>query len=148
MYPSACESDEGCEVLLEFFVACCASSEVLESGEASFDAIALSIEFFIVSPLLFSVGFGGHDRDRSHGLDVVQDGLAVIALVGQDPLRLSLSEQIDGLGAIVDLTAGHQEVHGQAQFVGQQMNLRRQTSSGTPQSLVRSPFLRPVAACW
>jgi hypothetical protein len=28
------------------------------------------------------------------------------------------------------------------------MNLGRQTSSGTSQSLVRAPFLRPVAACW
>jgi hypothetical protein len=28
------------------------------------------------------------------------------------------------------------------------MDLGRQTSSGTPQSLVRAPFLRPVAACW
>jgi hypothetical protein len=28
------------------------------------------------------------------------------------------------------------------------MDLGRQTSSGTPQSLVGAPFLRPVAACW
>jgi hypothetical protein len=50
---------------------------VLEPGEAAFDAVALSIEFFVVSPLLFSVGFGGHDSNRSHGFDVVQDGLAM-----------------------------------------------------------------------
>ena len=35
----------------------------------------------------------------------------------------------------------------QAQFIGEQMNLGRQASSGTPQSLVGAPFLRPVAAC-
>ncbi len=134
--------------MLEFFVACGESAKVLESGEAPLDAIALSIEFFVVNPLLFSVGFGGHDRDRSHGLDVVQDGLTVIALVGQYPLGFSFSEQIDGLGAVVDLTAGHLEVHRQAQFVGQQMDLGRQTTSGAPQSLVRAPFLRPVAVCW
>ena len=98
--------------------------------------------------LLFAVGLGGHDCDRSHGLDVIEDGLAVVALVGQHPLGLSFSQQLDGLGAVVDLAAGQKKVHWQTQFVGQQVNLGRQTSSGTPQSLVRAPFLRPVAACW
>lgn len=124
------------------------AAEVVEFGEAAFDAIALSVEFFIVSSLLFSVGFGGHDGNRSHGFDVVQDGLAIVALVGQRPLGLSLAEQIDGLGAVVDLATGHEEVNRQPPFVGQQMDLGRQTSSGTPQSLVFAPFLRPVAACW
>jgi hypothetical protein len=39
------------------------------------------------------------------------------------------------------------EAQRQAQFVGQQVDLGRQTTSGTPQSLVCAPFLRPVAAC-
>lgn len=121
---------------------------MFEFGEAAFDAIALSVEFFIVSSLLFSVGFGGHDGNRSHGFDVVQDGLAIVTLVGEHPLGLSLAEQFDGLSAVVDLATGHEEVNRQPQFVGQQMDLGRQTSSGTPQSLVRAPFLRPVAACW
>lgn len=120
---------------------------MFEPGEASLDAVPLSIEFFVVGAWPFAIRLGGHDGDRSHGLDMIQDGLAVVALVGQHPLGLSFSEQIDGLGAVVDLTAGDEEVHGQAQFVGEQMNLRRQTSSETPQSLVRAPFLRPVAAC-
>jgi hypothetical protein len=96
-----------------------------------------------VGSLLFAVGFGRHDRDRSHGLDVIEDGLTVVSLVGQDPLGVSLSEQFDGLGAVVDLTAGHQKVHGQAHFVGQQMDLRCQASSGAPQSLVHAPFCGP-----
>ena len=99
------ECDEGIEVLFEFFVACGESAEVFESGETSFDAIAVSIEFFVVGSLLFAVGFGGHDRDRTHGLDVMEDGLTVVSLVGQHPLGVSLSEQFDGLGAVVDLTA-------------------------------------------
>ena len=148
MQPRTCESDKGFEVLFEFFLACGESAEVFESGEAAFDAIALSIEFFIVSSLLFSVGLGGHDGDRSHGFDMVEDSLAVIAFVGKHPLCLTLAKQFDGLGAVVDLAPGHEEVNRQAQFIGEQMDLRRQTSSGAPQSLVRAPFLRPVAACW
>jgi hypothetical protein len=45
------------------------------------------------------------------------------------------------------LTAGDEKVQRQTLFVGQQVDLGRQTSSGAPQSLVRAPFFRPVAAC-
>jgi hypothetical protein len=148
MQPGTCESDEGFEVLFEFFVSSREAAEVLEFGEASLDAVAFSVEFFVVGSLLPAVGFGGHDRDRSHSLDVIEDGLTVVALVGQDPLGLPFSEQFDGLGAVVDLASGDDKIHRQPQFVGQQVDLRRQTSSGAPQSLVRAPFLRPVAACW
>lgn len=84
---------------------------MFEPGEASFDTIAVSIEFFIVGALLLAVGFGRHYRNGSHGLDMFEDGLAVVALVGQHPRGFSLAEQGDGLGAVVDLTAGDQEVH-------------------------------------
>jgi hypothetical protein len=57
------------------------------------------------------------------------------------------SQQLDGLGAVVHLAPSDKEIQGPAPFIGEQMNLGRQTSSGTPQSLVRAPFLRPVAAC-
>jgi hypothetical protein len=53
-----------------------------------------------------------------------------------------------GSSESVDLTAGDQEVDRQTQVVDQQVDLGRQTASGAPQSLVRAPFLRPVAACW
>jgi hypothetical protein len=59
-----------------------------------------------------------------------------------------LAQQLDGLGAVIHLAARDEKVQGKAQFIGEQMNLGRQTSSGTPQSLVFAPFLRPVAACW
>jgi hypothetical protein len=73
--PGACEGDESFEVLFEFFVAGGEATEVLESGEASFDAVALPIEFFVVGSLLLAIRFGRHDRDRSHGFDVIHDGL-------------------------------------------------------------------------
>jgi hypothetical protein len=50
--PSTGESDESLEVLVEFFVPSGEAAEVLEPGEAAFDAIALPIEFLIVGSLL------------------------------------------------------------------------------------------------
>lgn len=77
-----------------------------------------------------------------------QDAVAVITLVGDDCLGLPLSQQFQGLCAVVDLTRRDEEVDRLAVLIGQQVDLGRQTSSGTPQSLVCAPFLRPVAACW
>ena len=78
---------------------------------------------------------------------MLYDGVGIVAFVGQYGLCLVLTQQRDGLCAVIHLAAGDKKVQGQAQFIGEQMNLGRQTSSGTPQSLVRAPFLRPVAAC-
>ena len=97
--------------MFAFFVSCSESAEVFEPGEASFDAVAFSIEFFVMYRLLFSVGFGRHDCGRSHGLDAIRDGLTVVALVGQHPLGLSFAEQLHGLSAVVDLPSGDQKIH-------------------------------------
>ena len=147
MEPCARDGDDGFEVLFEFFVACSEAPEVLEFGEAPLDAVALSVEVFVVGVLVPAAGQGGYDRYGAHRCDVSADRLAVVAFVGHHPLGLALSEQRDGLGAVVDLATGDREVHRQTQFLCQQMNLGRQTSSGAPQSLVGAPLLRPVAAC-
>ena len=75
------------------------------------------------------------------------DGVGVVSLVGDHGCGMALAEQLDGRGIVADVSAGQQEVQRQALFVGEQMDFGRQTSSGTPQSLVRAPFLGPVAAC-
>ena len=98
MKPGASKGDESDEVGFELFVAGGEAAEVLEGREAGFDAVPLSIEFFVVAALLLAVRLGRHDCDRTHGLDVVEDWLAVIALVGQHPDSFSFSEQCDGPG--------------------------------------------------
>ena len=120
----------------------------LKFAEAAFDAIASLIEVFVVLALYLSVSFGWDHGFGSRGLDVLYDGVGIVALVGKYGLGLVLAQQLDGLGAVIYLAARDKKVQGKAQFIGKQMNLGRQTSSGTPQSLVRAPFLRPVAACW
>ena len=52
-----------------------------------------------------------------------------------------------GLGELSGLAAREPEGNGLTQAVGQQVDLGAQSTSGTPQSLVFAPFLRPVAAC-
>lgn len=75
------------------------------------------------------------------------DRVTVIAFIGQNMTCFPLAQQRDRLGAVVGLSRCDDEVDGQTLFIGQQVDLGRQTSSGAPQSLVGAPFLRPVAAC-
>jgi hypothetical protein len=121
---------------------------VFQAAEAAFDAIALFVELLVVLTLLFAAPSGRDDRFGAHPFDVGYDGVSVIALVGDHGLGLPLPEQLHSLRAVVDLTGGDAEVDRLAVLIGQQVDLGRQTSSGTPQSLVGAPFLRPVAACW
>jgi hypothetical protein len=40
-------------------------------------------------------------------------------------------------GAVIYMACGDKKFQGQTEFIGEQMDISRQTSSGTPQSLVR-----------
>ncbi len=123
-------------------------AELFQAGEAAFNAVTLFIEFFIVGALLFAIGLGRNDHLASHRFDMFDDGVRVIAFVGQHRLGSSLAQQGEGLGAVVDVSTREEKAQRLAELIAEQMNLGGQTSSGTPQSLVRPPFLRPVAACW
>jgi hypothetical protein len=117
--------------------------------EASFDAIALAIEGAVVFALDEPVTAGRNHHGGSHAADLGDDGARVVASVGDDSLGMAALEQWQGLRLLGRLTGRDAEGHRQTVFVGQQMDLRAQPTSGTPQSRVfAAPFLRPAAACW
>ena len=117
-------------------------------GEGSLDAVALAIERVIEAALHFSQGAGRDDGGDATLGQVVQDGVGVVALVGEHGFRFARAEQRDGLGAIMRLAAGQNESEWQPEFIREQVNLGRQTSSTPPQSGLLTPFFRAVAACW
>ena len=123
------------------------TAELLQPAETALDSIALFVELLIVPALFLPATPGGDDRFGLHRFDMGQDGFRVVAPVSDNRIRLALSEQLHGLGAVVDLPGGDAEVDRLSMLIRQQVNFGRQTSSGTPQSLVCAPFLRPVAAC-
>jgi|HubBroStandDraft_3_1064219.scaffolds.fasta_scaffold776633_2 hypothetical protein len=71
-----------------------------------------------------------------------------MAAISHDDLGLAAREQGQSFGELRRLSGGETEGDRLAQAIGKQMNFGAQSSSGTPQSLVFAPFLRPVAACW
>ena len=115
---------------------------MFEAVEASFDAVALFIELFVVGAGLFPVPPWRYDRDRSEAFDLGNDLGRVVPLVGDDSFGLAPFQQADGLSVLGSLTCCDAEVYWQPGFVGQQMDLGAQSTSGTPQSRVfRAPFL-------
>ena len=136
MEPGAGEADEGLEGVCCFAVPCGEAAELLESIEAALDSVALFVEFPVVGSLDLAVAFGRDDGFCAHALDVGEDGVGIEGPVGEHGVGVAVAEQRDGLGAVVALAAGEDEVERQAVFFCQQVDLGRQSASGTPQSLV------------
>jgi hypothetical protein len=131
-----------------FAVACGEPAEVFESVEASLDAVAELVERSVVWSLHLAADPGRDNRFSADGLDGGDDGVGVVAAVGHDDLGLATGQQRQRFGELAGLAAGESERDRFAEAVGEQVNLGAQSTSGTPQSLVFAPFLRPVAACW
>ena len=141
------DRDGGVEVLFEFVEARGESSELFEMGEGPFDAISLAIEGSVEAALHFAHRTRWDDGSDAAVAEVIEDRIGVVSFVGQYGLGAAVAEQSDGLGAVMGLATGQHEAERQAKLIGEQVDLGRQTSSTPPQSGLRSPFFRAVAAC-
>jgi hypothetical protein len=147
--PSCGASDgDGCmEVLFEFIEACSESSELFEMGEGTFDAVALAVESAVEVALDFAQRSRRDDGSDAAFAKMAQNGVGVVALVGEYGLRAAFAEQRDSLSRVVGLASGQHEAKWQSKLIREQVDFGRQTSSTPPQSGLRSPFFRAVAAC-
>jgi hypothetical protein len=100
-----------------FVVAGGEAAKLFESREAAFDAVALFIQVLIVVSMLLAIGLGGNDGLGSCGLDVFEDGVGVVAFVGQYRLRFPGSQQRDGLRAVGHLSAGQRKIKGSPRWL-------------------------------
>ena len=76
---------------------------MLEAVEEALDQIALLVQLLVVRPLHLAVGLR---RDHGHGagcLDLLNDGIAVVALVGDDGLGCDLLQEGVGVRAVMDV---------------------------------------------
>ena len=106
MNPGACECNGSGEACAVFAISCGESAELLEFVEAAFDAVTELIERLIVGSLDTSIGFGRDHSDGSHSLNPGYDGVAVIALIGDDNLRLLLFQESFSLCVVAALAWG------------------------------------------
>src|ERR1700738_499411 len=116
------------------------TAELLEVGEGAFDAVALAVEGAVEAALHLADGSRRDDGGDIAFVEMVEDGVGVVALVGEHGLGAMIAEQRDGLGAVISLAAGQHEAERQSKRIGEQVDLGRQASSTPPQSGLRSPF--------
>src|SRR5690606_496057 len=134
------------------FIAGGQASKVLQFVEAALDAVTLTIERLVMVNALRAAAVRRNHDLHAGRLDRGADGIAVVGCVGDHGTTLDTIQQQLGGTTLVHLAAGQQEAQRPAEGVGEQMDLGRQSTSGTPQSLVLgTPLLAPplpVAACW
>ena len=80
--------------------------ELLKPSESPLNAIALPVKLVVIFALDFSGGCGRNHRNGLHFLNSFENRPAVIRLVGQDGFACHAVQQGQGLGAIIDLSAG------------------------------------------
>jgi hypothetical protein len=119
---------------------------MFERVKASFDAMALLVYCRILRAGSLAVGARWHDREGAALRDAINERLAVIRLVGNHVRQLPAPHQRWGLRDLVGLSARQKKAHRAAFDVRRPMDVRRQSSAGTPQRLVPMPPL-PAAAC-
>lgn len=120
--------------------------EVLELVEAAFNAVAGLVEALVEWKRVRPLGVGGDHCLSTHGADRLSERIAVISRIGDDGFGLTAFEQQGRSNDVVNLTGGEEKAQRPTEPFDEHVYLGRQSSSGTPQSLVaRPPF--PVAAC-
>lgn len=132
-------------------MACCETPEVHQLVKASLDQVVLAIESGVVRDERPAAPVGGDRGFHPRGRDGFAYGIAFTGLVGNDRVGLDGLEQGPGGTALVHLATGQKKAQRWTERIGERVNLGRQATSGTPQSLVRGPSLAApllVAACW
>ena len=142
-----CESD-GCEeVSCELVVARGDAPEVFELVEEAFDEVALAVERGIDRALDLAVLLGRDVGPRAVIDDEFDDGLGVIAPVGDGVAgRGKAANQRRHGGLVGGLARAQQEAQRQAAGIDDDVDLAAQSATGTANGVIRAPFF-PPAAC-
>lgn len=138
---------EAQEVHSPWVVSCGDTAEVFEFVEASLDNVALLVGFEVIRDWPPAGRIAGDDGFSSHAGDQRAQGIGSIRLVGQNPSRRQTFKQGRSERRIATLAGGQDEFQRAAQRVDGDVDLGRQTTSGTPQSLLPPFEPLPVAAC-
>ena len=77
----------------------------------------------------------------------MEEGVAVITLVGENGTGLNLSGQRFGLGDVMRLPAGEADGYGKPERVDVGMNFGGKATARATYGLVEPPFLRAPALC-
>lgn len=138
--------DEGEEVFGTPVVPCGDVAEMLEFVDASLDAVAEFVVSLVQPPRPFARWIGWDDASRARAPDFVPKGTRIEGCVRDHGFGLLAFDQGRRMEKVMGLAWREHRTQWPPQRVAQQVDLGRQTSSGTPQSLIFGPPF-PLAAC-
>ena len=95
----------------------------------------LLVEVAVELSGLFSGGSRWNDGDAALRLNLLDDRVGVVALVGDDVGVVNACEELLGLRYVVDLSLGEVEMNRISEGVDTSVNLRGRSSSGVPDGL-------------
>ena len=120
---------------------------MLELAEETLDQVALAVEGGIDAALDLAVSTGWDVSLAAAGAHEVEDGLCVIASVGDERLRgRKACQQGWGDRLVGGLAWADHQAQRQPDLADERMNLGAQSSTRTANGVIRTPFL-PPAAC-
>mgnify|MGYP007127353029 FL=1 len=121
---------------------------MFELAEEALNEVALAVNAWIDRPLDLAVALGRNMRVPAALADQIDQVLPVITTVGDDDgggwKRL---QQVRCGGFVGSLSRRECETDRQSLLVNDNMDLAGQSSTGTADGVIRTPFL-PPAACW
>ena len=120
-------------------VSSCDAAELFELADGALDTVSQFVDGGIEGALSGHAGSLRDDGFCAAGLDMVEDDMAVISLVGDDMLGRKAGHQRDGGVVIAGIATGQDEAHRAAKAVDRNVPLAGQPSSGAPQSLIATP---------
>ena len=119
------ESDE---TTCEFFIASGNASTPLEFVDKTFDDVAFSVADAIIVPWLLSIAAGGDDHLYLLGCEQLSQRVRIVAFVGNYGIKIERGEQRFGLGHVMALTPGQDELEGKAQGIDEEMDLAAESA--------------------
>ena len=94
-----------CHVIgIELFVSGSNTTKVLDAREEALDQIAILVQVRVVGAELLSIGARGDDCLGAAGLDVLNQGIGIVALVGYYRIGANVRDQLGGSLDISELT--------------------------------------------
>ena len=139
--------DGGAEIGGVDLAAGCDAPELLELAEEALDLVALSVDRRIDGALDLAVSLGRDVSLSAAGAHQIDDGLGVVASIGDEGLsrRQTVDQRLHG-GLVRGLAGGEHDPQWQAVLIHQGVDLGAQSSTRTADGVIRAPFF-PPAAC-
>lgn len=120
---------------------------MLELAEEALDEIALAIDAPVDRAVDEALTGRGDVSLGAAGPDQFQQGIGVVAAIGNDMLAFETDQQLRSGSQVMRLSGRQHQAHGQTVLIDQSIDLGAQSSTRTADGVIFAPFF-PPAACW